>query len=113
MPMMKRMRLMMGTRCCRPNMKRNRSFLINYVAAGSLMAVASTAIAPFLRAAAPPLRAAVEAHLTAVSARNMEALLPTLTKGNELTMIAPNGHRSETKQEYVDFHRVWFATKDD
>jgi hypothetical protein len=60
----------------------------------------------------PPFRPTVEAHLAAISARNMDALLPTLTTGEDLTMIAPNGYRWETRQQYVDFHRQWFATPD-
>ena len=27
-------------------------------------------------------------------------------------MIAPNGFKFDTRQQYVDFHRQWFATKD-
>ena len=76
--------------------------------AGSLagcVAVADTAFAP-------PFRPAVEAHLAAVSSRNIETLLPTLTHGDRLTMIAPNGFRWETRQQYVDFHRQWFASPD-
>jgi ketosteroid isomerase-like protein len=62
--------------------------------------------------AVPPLRAAVEAHLAAVSARDMDALLPTLTEGESLVMIAPNGHKFDTRQQYVDFHQQWFAGND-
>ncbi len=60
----------------------------------------------------PPLRPAVEAHLAAVSARNMDALLPTLTDGENLFMITPNGHRFDTRRQYIDFHRQWFASND-
>ena len=63
-------------------------------------------------ASTPPLRAAVEAHLEAVRARNLDALLPTLTGGSDLRMIAPNGFQSTTRAEYVDFHRHWFRTHD-
>jgi ketosteroid isomerase-like protein len=62
--------------------------------------------------AVPPLRAAVEAHLAAVSARDMDALLPTLTEGESLVMIGPSGHKFDTRQQYVDFHRQWFAGND-
>lgn len=41
-----------------------------------------------------------------------DALLPTLTTGNDLVMIAPNGFKLDTRQQYVDFHRQWFATND-
>jgi ketosteroid isomerase-like protein len=76
--------------------------------AGSLagcVAVADTAFAP-------PFRPAVEAHLSAIASRNMEALIPTITTGEDLVMIAPNGMIWETRQQYVDFHRQWFASPD-
>src|SRR5262245_4583933 len=76
--------------------------------AGSLagcVAVADTAYAP-------PFRPAVETHLSAIASRNMEALIPTLTTGEDLVMIAPNGMKWETRQQYVDFHRQWFASPD-
>jgi len=89
--------------------------LTTWVAVGVLLAACagasrSSATAP---SSAPPFRAAVEAHLSAVARRDMDALLPTLTGGHELTMIAPDGHKFSTRREYVDFHRQWFAAKDD
>ena len=63
-------------------------------------------------ASAPPFRPAVEAHLSAIAARNMDALLPTITTGDDLQMIAPDGFRYTTRQQYVDFHRQWFAAND-
>jgi hypothetical protein len=53
----------------------------------------------------PALRPAVETHLQAVRTRNLDALLPTLTGGSDLRMIAPNGFQQTTRTEYVDFHR--------
>jgi hypothetical protein len=76
--------------------------------AGSLagcVAVADTAYAP-------PFRPAVEAHLSAIASRNMNALIPTITTDEDLVMIAPNGMKWETRQQYVDFHRQWFANPD-
>ncbi len=88
--------------------------LIVCVAAGSLVCTALAALASQSSVATPPpFRAAVEAHLTAVARRDMNALLPTLTSGDSLTMIAPDGHKFDTRQQYIDFHRQWFATKDD
>jgi hypothetical protein len=58
---------------------------------------------------APPFRPAVEAHLAALKAHDMEALLPTLTSGNSLLMMDDNGIRSETLQEYLEYQRRWFA----
>jgi ketosteroid isomerase-like protein len=64
------------------------------------------------QASAPAFRTALETHLSAISGRNMDALLPTITGGKDLPMIAPNGFKFDTRQQYVDFHRQWFATKD-
>jgi ketosteroid isomerase-like protein len=86
-------------------------YLMPWIMAGSLMELCA---APRSSAApAPPFRAAVEAHLAAIAAREMDGLLPTLTGGNDLTMIAPNGYKFDTRQQYIDFHRQWFATKDE
>jgi ketosteroid isomerase-like protein len=60
----------------------------------------------------PSFRSGVETHLAAISKRDMTALLPTLTSGTDLTMIAPNGMKFDTRQQFVDFHRQWFAAKD-
>ena len=60
----------------------------------------------------PAFRTVLETHLSAISGRNMDALLPTITGGKDLPMIAPNGFKFDTRQQYVDFHRQWFATKD-
>jgi ketosteroid isomerase-like protein len=83
-----------------------------WITMGSLLA-ARAMLSRSSAAPAPPFRTAVEAHLSAVASRSMDALLPTLTRGNDLTMIAPNGFKWDTKQQYVDFHRQWFAMKDD
>lgn len=60
----------------------------------------------------PLFEPAVRAHLEAVAGRDMEALLPTLTTGEALIMIAPDGKTFNTRQEFVDFHRAWFASND-
>ena len=63
-------------------------------------------------ASAQAFRTALETHLSAISGRNMDALLPTLTGGKDLPMIAPTGFKFDTREQYVEFHRQWFATKD-
>jgi hypothetical protein len=62
---------------------------------------------------APAFRPALEAHLAAVSSRNLDALLPTLTRGNDLTLLMPDGTKLDTRQQFVDLHREWFASKDE
>jgi hypothetical protein len=49
------------------------------------------------------------AHVEAVQHRNLDGLINTITAGDRLTLIFPNGTMSDTRQAYVDFHRKWFA----
>jgi ketosteroid isomerase-like protein len=77
-----------------------------------LLVALALAICPAACASTPSLRPAVETHLRAVRTRNLDALLPTLTGGSDLRMIAPDGVQSTTRAQYVDFHRQWFARND-
>jgi ketosteroid isomerase-like protein len=97
-----------------PAMRPNRSIrrLVAGMVGTFLLAVGALAPPP-AAIAAPQLRAALNAHLAAIEARDLGALLPTLTSGNDLTMIAPDGHKFDTRAQYIDFHRKWFASKDD
>jgi ketosteroid isomerase-like protein len=80
-------------------------------------AVILLAVCAVVQAASPPVkpsfRDAVEGHLAAIARRDLDALQPTLTEGKELTMIGPDGHKWDTREQYVEFHRGWFAAKDD
>ncbi len=87
-------------------------YLTTWITVGSLVGLFA-AVSRSSPAPPPPFRAAVEAHLAAISARDMDRLIPMLTGGNDLTMIAPNGYKFDTRQQYIDFHRQWFATKDE
>jgi len=69
--------------------------------------------APSRAAAAPSFRQTLDTHLAAIRDRDLEALVPTLTQGADLTMIAPNGLKFDTRQQFIDFHRGWFASKDE
>jgi hypothetical protein len=84
--------------------------LLAGVIGGSLLALA---LGPLAAAwSAPRFRTTLDAHLGAIVARDLQALLPTLTTGEALTMIAPDGYEFETRTQYVDFHRQWFAAQD-
>lgn len=50
-------------------------------------------------------------HVAAVQARDLTRLEATLTAGQQLELILPNGTRTATKAAYVDFHRDFFAEK--
>jgi ketosteroid isomerase-like protein len=49
------------------------------------------------------------AHINAIKARDLAALERTLTSGDDLILILPNGELKRTRAEYLDFHRQWFA----
>lgn len=60
-------------------------------------------------ATSPNFDDALRTHLNAVTSRNLAALEPTLSRGDELILIFPNGSMTRTKAEYLSFHREWFA----
>lgn len=50
-------------------------------------------------------------HVKAVQSRDLPALERTITSGEQLTLILPNGVQTATRQAYVDFHKQFFAEK--
>ena len=50
-------------------------------------------------------------HVAAVQARDLKRLEATLTSGEQLELILPNGTRTATKAAYLDFHRGFFGEK--
>lgn len=83
------------------------------------MSPVRTAIAALLlaiAAAAPAadgsLRATLDRHLAAINARDLDALLDTITHKPALTTILPNGQVLETREEYRKLHVEWFAERD-
>jgi uncharacterized protein (TIGR02246 family) len=50
-------------------------------------------------------------HVKAVQARDLPALERTITSGEVLTLILPNGTQTSTRQAYVDFHKEFFSTR--
>lgn len=75
-----------------------------------------SAIAVFAPAAAATsetsLRQTVDRHLAAINARDLDALLATVTQSPELTTILPNGSVLETREQYRQLHVDWFAGTD-
>ena len=57
----------------------------------------------------PALQATIQDHLDAIQNRDLDALLETVTTGERLTLIFPDGTLYETRAEYVAFHQEWFA----
>lgn len=50
-------------------------------------------------------------HVRAVQGRDLAALESTITSGEQLTLILPNGVQTATRQAYLDFHKEFFAGK--
>lgn len=53
--------------------------------------------------------AALEAHLEAIRNRDLDGLLDTITADDELILIFPDGSKTDSRREYVEFHEEWFA----
>jgi ketosteroid isomerase-like protein len=51
----------------------------------------------------------VRAHIAAIKARDLDALMRTVTTHDSLTVIFPGGETIHTRDQYVAFHRTWFA----
>lgn len=55
------------------------------------------------------LRATLDRHLAAIEARDLDALLDTVTTGEALTLILPDGRVLSTREQYRRLHVDWFA----
>lgn len=60
-------------------------------------------------ATTPEFEPALQRHLAAIQHRDLTALESTLTSGDDLVLILPNGTMTRTKAEFLAFHREWFA----
>lgn len=58
---------------------------------------------------ASPLRETVERHLDSVERRDLQTLIDTITTGKELPLIFPDGEKLDTRRQFVDLHKAWFA----
>ena len=69
----------------------------------------------FISAASAEVDESIDAvfaeHVKAVQSRDLPALERTLTSGDQLTLILPNGTQTSTRRAYVDFHKEFFTGK--
>lgn len=61
---------------------------------------------------AAALRATLDKHLAAINARDLDALLSTVTESTKLTTILPDGRVLATREAYRQLHVDWFADRD-
>jgi uncharacterized protein (TIGR02246 family) len=52
---------------------------------------------------------ALQRHMTAVEARDLDTFLDTIANDGSLTLILPNGSYLDDYEEIVELHREWFA----
>ncbi len=62
--------------------------------------------------ARPDFRAALDTHLAAIAAKDLDAFRPTITGGDDLYVIFPNGAALETTEQVLAFHEDWFGDPD-
>lgn len=55
--------------------------------------------------------ATLERHVAAIPKRDYAEIEATITKGDRLELILPNGKRMTTRAEFLAFHREFFADK--
>jgi uncharacterized protein (TIGR02246 family) len=72
----------------------------------------SRASAPSVTPAPAELRQVLDRHLAAINARDLDALLSTVTAGAPLTTILPNGTVLDTREQYRQLHVDWFKDRD-
>ena len=56
---------------------------------------------------APSFIATLDVHLQAIKERSIEKLEPTVAES--VSVISPDGKKSDGKKEFMDFHKNWFA----
>ena len=76
--------------------------------AAALLAATDAQAAP-RGAEASSFEAAVERNLAAVIARDHAALAETITQGERLLLIFPDGRMTQGREDYLAFHREWFS----
>lgn len=62
-------------------------------------------------AAQASFTATLDRHVAAIPKRDYAAIEATITKGDKLELILPNGKRMTTRAEFLAFHREFFADK--
>ena len=61
---------------------------------------------------APDFRAALDRHLAAIEARDLDAFKASVTTGDTLMTIVQNGHAFMTPAETIAMHEDWFKRSD-
>jgi len=76
-----------------------------------IVLLCSTVAATASGAAEQSLDALFAEHVKAVQSRDLPALERTITSGEQLTLILPDGTQTSTRQAYLGFHKEFFSTQ--
>ena len=87
----------------------NRIFFTPLILVFAISILNLSACAPAQKA--PSFDAALDAHFAAIASRDIKAYTDTITTGETLPLIFPDGAMMSTRQEVIDFHKLWFADK--
>ena len=56
----------------------------------------------------PDFREALDAHLAAIAARDIDAFKPTVSTRDDVHLVFPEGDVIETTEGFLGFHEEWF-----
>lgn len=59
--------------------------------------------------AAPSFEAQIDRHVASVTERDMDALVATITTGEDLLLILPSGRMTPGRSDYLALHETLFA----
>ncbi|WP_265571276.1 DUF4440 domain-containing protein [Sphingomicrobium nitratireducens] len=59
----------------------------------------------------PDFESVVRAHVAAIQTRDIETIRATITRGETLLLIFPTGRMTQTREEYLAFHDMFFGVE--
>lgn len=83
--------------------------MIYRIAIAAILAALSSGCQTVPAAPVASLDATVARHVAAIQSRDYQGIVDTITKGEEMVLIFPNGTRYTTREQFLAFHREWFA----
>lgn len=54
----------------------------------------------------------LDRHVAAIQSRDLDGIEATITRDESMVLIFPDGTRYTTRDQFLGFHREWFADKD-
>ncbi len=82
---------------------------MNKIKALSLGVILTVSLAACTPAKAPSLQPTLDKHIAAIMDRDFDSYAQTISKGETLPLIFPDGTLLESRAEVADFIKTWFA----